>query len=82
MKREVYLMAGPRDRKVTLPLDSRYEISVRPAYRPSEEPPSPLEIFLEHSFNRLGWVVGAVTFVLLATLVVAQTYIHFHRLHF
>jgi hypothetical protein len=70
-------MAGPRDRRVPLEIESRFDVSVRPAYRPSEEPPTRFESLLEWSFDHFSWIIVPIVFVLLATLIVAQTLIHF-----
>jgi len=78
MQREIWLMSGPRDRRVPLSIESRYDVTVRAAYRPSEDPPSRFEQLLEISFNRLGLIFGPIVVGLVATLIVAQVYLHYH----
>lgn len=74
-------MSGPPEQRVPLPIESRYDVTVRPAYRPSGYHPSWFETLLERSFDGVGWVLYPLVLVLLATGIVAQVVIHFHLLN-
>lgn len=79
-RRQVEIMSGPREHRLRLPIESRFDITVRPAYRPPEENPSWLEIILERSFDRVGLIFAPIVIGLICTIVVVQVYHHFHPL--
>ncbi|HEX3458506.1 MAG TPA: hypothetical protein VHR97_11180 [Candidatus Baltobacteraceae bacterium] len=76
--REFGIMAGPREHRLRLPIESRVEITVRPAYRPPEDQPSWLESVTERWFDIAGRSVFALAMVMLVGLVTVQIYLHFH----
>jgi hypothetical protein len=77
-EREFGIMAGPREHRLRLPIESRVEITVRPAYRPPEDPPSWFESVTERWFDIAGRFVFTVAMALLVVLATVQIYIHFH----
>jgi hypothetical protein len=75
----VSLMTGAREARYALPIESRREIIVRPAIRLSDYRKTPLEDFIEWSFDRVGYVLIPIVVALFSALIVVQTYLHFHR---
>lgn len=73
----VSLLVGPRERRYTLPIVSRCEITARPAYRPDDTPPSWFEVFDSWAWPRVGIALTVTVPGLVAVLIVVQLLRHF-----